>query len=195
MLSQSVVALLVILSAQIKDLRAGSDQCQMVSIDTEEIKGQCCVYYKNVQNRGNGYRNDIRRIISTEVNDRNIDLLEQRDSPVDDERNPCSGPDTDITIENPDRRTANTGPGVIPKNKNMHRNERPVIDKVNRDYHNKTNANGTINGTTLESDAEEKAGNVTVPDLGNRNNVDVPETCTKGYVKDNNGNCVELYGD
>ncbi|XP_023029087.2 uncharacterized protein [Leptinotarsa decemlineata] len=57
---------------------------------------------------------------------------------------------------------------------------------------NESNSN-FINRTKGDDEHIKPQSNNTIPDLGNRNNVNVPDTCTEGYARNANGKCVKIF--
>lgn len=173
----------------------GSQKCEEVIVDTEEVKGQCCLYFKNefttlnleqvIQRSHHSNRMHQFRIIypDSELRSRNTneDINRRKDVIIDKNR------------ENLNENNFKNKPKVNEHNRNVMKDDRLNRngEKPNDDSVIGTKIKPTIpvNQTTEGPNGVE---NITV-EIGNRNNVDVPEFCPNGFRKDYNGECQEIF--
>ncbi|XP_072377367.1 uncharacterized protein [Diabrotica undecimpunctata] len=129
-------------------------RCQEVNVETDEVSGQCCLFFKN--NVGSSGK--------TEVVQRFLKSLNKDPTP---RRQPSNVqkifyPDDEIRLR------------------------KPVQTK------NKSNSDENVATRRLPPVEPTASKNISI---GMRVNVDVPDTCTKGYKKADNGECMEVFDD
>ncbi|KAG5878287.1 hypothetical protein JTB14_033088 [Gonioctena quinquepunctata] len=137
-----------------------------------------------------GYRNHD-RMDPFQNNDRNEPKIGSGSKPVPDEmfhrgasNNDRDGFETNRYIPNNTERTVHP----VDNTRQQEKGNQSLSQRKNASGHN-------INVTDAETMDKKKTNTSsnTVPDIGNRNNVNVPDTCTEGYAKTADGKCVEIF--